>query len=269
MAQDNTKDSGYNVYPEVQERIDKAIKRDESNRQYLKEIEELFLENIHTNSVELNDILMEALTSIEKIDDITQKDLQIAVDKQNELFSNTLQTKGDWTEAYNIYMAIYMKGINVVKKRNCPQTAKYMEHAIVPVDKVQTSWKPTTYYHNNDSWAEELAITPDLFDEMFYKFEEQILNAGKTSGTVNGSFAFTTSNSSLDAFASLHKVNYSVTFVKQTSGGYVATLKITDTYDFEWGNYESFEIGFGNNYCVMMQNNRWIRPFTISITAKL
>lgn len=71
----------------------------------------------------------------------------------------------------------------------------------------------------------------------------------------------------MDAVAALHNVDYVVTFMKQSSGGYSAIFKITDTYDFDRSNYDSFEVGFGNNYCLLMQRSRWIRPFNISIVA--
>ncbi|MCF2684378.1 hypothetical protein JQM82_15755 [Faecalicatena contorta] len=94
-----------------------------------------------------------------------------------------------------------------------------------------------------------------------------MLVPNKSSGTISGSFAYTTSNSSLDAYTALHNVDYSATFTKKSSGGYSVAFKITDTYDFDWGNYDNFAIGFGNNYCAAMQSNGWIKPFRIVITA--
>lgn len=99
------------------------------------------------------------------------------------------------------------------------------------------------------------------------KFENEILATGKNYGVVSGSFAFTSENSSLDAFASLHNVDYSVTFTKQ-SNGYNAAYKMTDTYDFEDNKkaYDNFAINFANNYCHGMQIQGYIKPFNITLT---
>ena len=72
---------------------------------------------------------------------------------------------------------------------------------------------------------------------------------------------------SLDAFASLHNVDYSVTFTKQ-SNGYNAAYKMTDTYDFEDNKkaYDNFAINFANNYCHGMQIQGYIKPFNITLT---
>ena len=164
-------------------------------------------------------------------------------------------------------MGDYRLGMKYVKLKGATHTADYMNHAIVPMDKVYTSWKPSTVYHKSDAWAKFLTQNQAFTNDIYPKFEQKIIVPGKSYGTITGSFAYTTNNSSLDAFAALHKVNYSATFNKLSSGGYSVAFKITDTYDFDWSTYDNFAVGFGNNYCYTMQSNGWIKPFQIVITA--
>lgn len=145
-----------------------------------------------------------------------------------------------------------------------------MTHSIVPLDKVNTNYKPSNIIHSGDSWAKTICLNEDMFLEITEKFEEKILATGKTSGVVSGSFEFTSKNSSLDAFAALHNVDYAVTFTKQ-SNGYKAVYKVTDTYDFakEKDIYDNFAINFANNYCYGMQQSGFIKPFNITLTYTL
>lgn len=255
----------YEVYNDTKQKIDEAIERDPANKDYIDSVINLFKEDIHTNSDDLNELLLETLESVYDLDMVTEEDLKKAEEKQKNMSKNGGQTRGDGSDAYYSCLSTYNAGIQLVKANNCPQTAKYMEHAIVPYDKINSTWKPSTYYHNNDSWANDLVTSEEFFDKVFYQFEEEVL--GKSSGTVKGSFAFTTKNSWKDAYVALHNVNYSVTFTKQSSGGYSAAFKITDTYDFDWAEYNNIAVAFGNNYCLMMQTNRWIRPFSIVINS--
>ena len=257
----------YKIDDKIKEKIVKAIERDPANKDYIDSVIDLFKEDMHTNSNDLNELLLEALESIYELDIITKEDLKKAEEEQKNIYENEIKTRGDGSDAYYSCLSTYNAGIQIVKLNKCPQTAKYMEHAIVPYDKINSTWKPSTYYHNNDSWANNLVTSEEFFDKVFCQFEEDILVLNKSFGTVKGTFAFTTKNSWKDAYVALHKVNYSVTFTKQSSGGYSAAFKITDTYDFEWSNYDSIAVGLGNNYCVMMQNNRWIRPFSIVINS--
>lgn len=81
-------------------------------------------------------------------------------------------------------------------------------------------------------------------------------------------YEFTKDNSCLDAFAQLHDVDYSATFVKNPNDpySYSASFYISDTYDFEWSNYDNFAISFGNNYAASAQNLGIIAPFKIYCT---
>ena len=72
-----------------------------------------------------------------------------------------------------------------------------------------------------------------------------------------------------DRFAALHNVDYSVIFTRKGDGTYSALYKLSDVYDFDWSGYDNFEIGFANNYCYMMQEMNWIKPFPIDIFLSL
>ena len=89
---------------------------------------------------------------------------------------------------------------------------------------------------------------------------------GEKEGTVEGSFAYIREISSLDAFTSLHNVDYIVTFTQFTNR-YNVTYAISDVFDFDWNNYDNFAVDFGNNYCYAMQIHGYIRPFQITITV--
>lgn len=262
-ASDNT----YNIDEAVQQKINTLIEVDSSNEFYFTTIIEDFYENVHTNSYELNQMLLSAIDSLEELEVLMKYEKQEIVEEQEQLKNNAMKERAAWEDLYASGMGDYLLGVAIVRNKGCTNTADYMEHAIVPMDKVFTTWEPTNVYHNNDTWAKELTQNQYFTDTIFPQFEEEILETGKSYGTITGSFAYTSANSSLDAFAALHNVNYSVTFTEKSSGGYSVAYKITDVYDFAWGNYDSFAIGFGNNYCYAMQSNGWIKPFDIIITA--
>lgn len=255
----------FEINQENQERIAQAISRDVANEQYISEVIRLFEKDIHSNSEELNNMLSEVIDELEMFDEASENKMQQAINEQNELIQNTPQTRGDWTDSYYGYLAGYMSGIQIVRSAGCPRTADYMEHAIVPVDKVHSTWTPSAKYHNNDSWATFLCTSTELYYEVFERFEQEILPSNTNYGVLTGSHAFTTSGASLDAYVGLHNVSYIVTFTKK-SNGYSVTYKLSDEYDFEWNRYNNIAVGFGNNYCAVMQSCGYIRPFPITIT---
>lgn len=111
-----------------------------------------------------------------------------------------------------------------------------MMHAIVPEG---SEISPSDVYDTNTEWAQFLVYDCyDLYGEIIEKLDEKIFVEGENSGTVDGSFGYTTQNSSLDAHAALLNVDYIVTFTKvdESDGGngYNITYLISDTFDFEW-----------------------------------
>lgn len=76
------------------------------------------------------------------------------------------------------------------------------------------------------------------------------------SKIIDGTYAFDSNNSSLDAYLQLHNVNYSVTFMKNPDDpySYRASMYISDIYDFEWSKYDNVIVDFANNYAKALQD---------------
>lgn len=176
-------------------------------------------------------------------------------------------------------------GIEIIKKRGCPHTAAYLEHAIVPWESISDkNYNPTDITHNNDEWAGTVVNSPTLFSQIEEAFYQEILLQGKNYGTISKTGVYAVEqnewnnsylsqkeqNERLDIFASLAHVNYTAMFTKNEgeNSGYHAIVYISDTYDFEEmdsDTYDNFEIEFGNNYCYLAQLYGYIMPFKINI----
>lgn len=245
------------IYSSTQYAIDQAVAENKVEQEYLDDIIELFNNEIHTNSEDLNILLMDALNQSILMNEKTDDELELAQKAMDEIQEqkNDSDIRGIAPMA-STAENLYIMGASLVANKGCPQTAAYMLHA--------KQANPPTYYNKNDEWAKKCALNGELFLKIEPQFQKQILETGKDYGTVSGTFAFTIDNSSLDQYTALHNVNYSVTFKKQ-SNGYSAVYNITDVYDFDWGKYDNFEVGFGNNYCYAMQVLGLINPFKISI----
>ena len=236
-------------------------------KSYFYNIVEMYFDNGHTDLAELNSAIQDAANQVSYICEKTDVEYeQIFSEYQANVTSNAEEKANI---LYGPAIAAYNVGISIVRGRNCPQTAKSMEHAIVPEASVGTGWKPGRLFYNNDEWSRFLITTQALFQKIDGQLQHE-LESGKDVITVNGSHEFTRENSSLDAFAQLHNVNYSITFVKRPDGvGYVGNYLISDIYDFAWGNYDNFEVGFANNYCKAVQDAGFIAPYPISIAGEL
>ncbi len=236
-------------------------------KSYFYDIVEMYFENGHTDLDELNSAIQDAANQVCYTCEKTDIEYEQAFSEYQANVTSSAEEKAN--TAYDSAMTIYIVGISKVRNRNCPQTAKSMEHAIVPKASVGTGWKPGRLFYNNDGWSRFLITTQALFQKIEGQFQHE-LNSGKDVITVNGSHEFTSENSSLDALAQLHEVDYSITFVKTSDGvGYVGNYLISDVYDFAWGNYNNFELGFGNNYCKAVQDAGFIAPYPISIAGRL
>lgn len=227
---------------------------------YINNSIKMFEEEIHTNNNEFNEFLNETVDAAMYVHEQQQKEIELA--EEEDKISGQEQTVRP-LGAEDIAYAAYDQGIKIVKSKGCTQTAKYMEHARDIVGQSGNGH----YYHNYDSWAKKCATNQELFYKVTNQFENEVMANGKDWGIVSGDFAYTTKNSSLDQYTALHNVHYAVTF-KKTSVGYTAEYDIGDTYDFDWGAYDNFAIGFGNNYCVAMQNLGLIKRFGIDIYWK-
>lgn len=236
-------------------------------KSYFYDIVEMYFENDHTDLDALNSAIQDAANQVCYTCEKTDIEYEQAFSEYQANVTSSAEEKTNTT--YDSAMTMYIAGISIVRNRNCPQTAKSMEHAIVPKASVGTGWKPGRLFYNNDGWSRFLITTQALFQKIEGQFQKE-LESGKDVITVNGSHEFTSENSSLDAFAQLHGVDYSITFVKTPDGvGYVGNYLISDVYDFAWGNYDNFEIGFANNYCKAVQDAGFIAPYPISIAGRL
>ncbi len=76
--------------------------------------------------------------------------------------------------------------IEIIKKRECPHTAAYLEHAIVPWESISDeNYKPADITHNNDEWAGTVVNSPTLFSQIEEAFYQEILLQGKNYGTIS------------------------------------------------------------------------------------
>lgn len=247
----------FEIYDTTQDEIQAAIEQGSIEEEYLVGVIDLFNANVHTSSEDLNQLLLESLRQAIDMNSVTDKELQAAREKADLLVTASQEANEyNLNSRTNTVETTYLAGVALVANRGCTQTANYMLHA------KQAS--PPTYYSRNDAWAKSCALNYALFQKIEPQFQNQILATGKSYGTVSGTYAYTTSNSTLDQYTALHNVNYSVTF-SQKSNGYSAVYNITDVYDFDWSGYDNFAVGFGNNYCYAMQQLGLINPFKISI----
>lgn len=228
-------------------------------------LSELKESTIATDIESVNELIrdtIEQLCNFKQQGDIEYK--SVLENHEKQVAAHKTKSKSVKNEAYDILLGNYTMGTYIVENAGCPNAARYMRHAVVPEGLDMT---PSTLYDTNTDWAEFLVYDCyDFYGQVFSQFEEEILGMGEESGTVTGSFAYTSENSSLDALASLHAVDYIVTFI-QADNGYNVIYAINDTFDFDWNEYENFAIDFANNYCYAMQINGYIKPFQIIITV--
>lgn len=127
----------FEVNSDIKEQIEKAIYEHDVDPNYFKQIVNLFENNIHTNSEDLNDLLQGAIDDSIHINETVNNEL---LGVQNELEkSGEKENKSVVQTARN---AFHM-GIAKVLERGCTQTANYMMHA------EQGNGK--TYQSNNDA----------------------------------------------------------------------------------------------------------------------
>lgn len=246
--------------------INQAVEQYGVEQSYIDGVIELFQEVVNTNSEELNEMVLDALSSAismkqkinSELEDVKQE-LAIQATTNNETHIQPASIINP-TPA-DLARIAYLDGVALVAAADCPQTAKYMLNAMAPI--------PFNLVHEDDEWAQSCIYNQSFTDKIFPQFEMEILAQGKSYGTIEGSFTYTTANSSRDHHMALHNVSYTVTFALASDGnGYSVVFNISDVYDFDWTNYDNIAVGFGNNYCVAMQLLGLIQPFTISIIGR-
>ena len=248
-------ESSFNIFTETQNKIDELLEENQTAFDFIHDSIVMFETDVHTTDEEFNQFLLEVVDGAAYAYDEQEVDF-IEAQEQNQEIQKAPKTRTSITGAEIAYMA----GISLVQSKGCDQTADYMLYA----RNVVSQGLSKQYYHKYDSWAKSCATNRDFIYHITPQFEEEIASKGKVAGCVRGSFAYTEKNSDLDHFAALHNVNYAVTFTLGNNG-YTEAYTITDVYDFDWTNYDNFQIGFANNYCYMMQELGLIEPFNITI----
>lgn len=248
-----------NISEENNALINKAIILDSENKTYIDSIIDSYIIEEGSTLESYNEMINEAVISLIANNEETNKKLEELNEELKE--ATKLPQKSQESRAVvdpiTLARLAYDAGVLIVKNKPAPMTASYMNHA-----KVASifSANPPNVVHNNDAWAKKVATDDGLNGSLNERFFNEIY--GKQSGTLKGVYLF---NYGDPAYALAH-ATYSVTFVRQSNGGYKATFKITDYYDFDYSNYDDFAVGFGNNYCLAMQTLGLIKPFNISIS---
>lgn len=254
VTEENVK-TVFTISAENQELIAQAIQIDNSNEEYINSIIDSYNVEAESTEEEYNSMIEQAVNSLLYSNDEYNKESNGLI-PDNESSDNKRQSRMDPITAARL---AYTAGILIVSKKPAPNTAMYMNHAIVAGP---WSANPPNKVHSNDAWSKQVALDNGLNGALNGRFFNEVY--GKQSHTLNGSYEFKHG----DPAYALGKVAYSVTFVRQSNGGYKTTYRITDKYDFAIGNYNNISVGFGNNYCFAMQTLGLIKPFNISITYK-
>ena len=255
---------GPQLYYSTTTAIKHAVEEYGVEQSYIDGVIDIFYQDVNTTSEELNEMVMNAVNSAinleQKMDDELEKAKQALETQASENNNADIQTAGTLSAA-DLARIAYLEGVALVAAAGCSQTATYMLNAMSPITINVT--------HDDDEWAQSCIYNQAFTDKIYPQFELEILAKGKSYGTIEGSFTYTTENSSLDHHMALHNVSYSVTFALASDGnGYSVVFTVSDVYDFDWTNYDSIAVGFGNNYCVAMQFLGLIQPFTITIVGR-
>lgn len=114
------KEKDFIISEEIQSEINRLQKEDPSNKDYIDSVIENFYNDINTNSDDLNQLLIGAIDSLEKLQLSSDQSYSEAIKAQEELIRNNAQTKAAWQDLYISAMKDYTIGISVVKKRGVP-----------------------------------------------------------------------------------------------------------------------------------------------------
>ena len=155
----------------------------------------------------MNNILVETAESIQKVHKQSQIELENAYNKYVDIDNSHKDSATYNIFAYNAAVGTFQAGANLIRGRGCSHTAESMEHAIVPYEKIGTSWAPSTLRYSDDSWAQALFTRTGLWSEIERRFQGEVLPSMPPSKIIDGTYAFDSNNSSLDAYLQLHNVN--------------------------------------------------------------
>ena len=258
----------FEIYLETQAKIDEAVAMNENNANYINESIELFESSPGMTAERLNQLIVEAADSAMDLDITTQEKKEAAEEALEAMIEKKDPRKRDGIEDgdYNMALSAYKAGILIIKGLKCPQTAIYMNHAIVPVDKIKNAdYKIDDVYHHNDEWSQELISNSNFQDKVLAEIKAD----GKTEGVLDkNGFIYDTDTvgATMDQHFSLHEVDYTVSY-KKTVRGYSVKYKITDVFDYKFDTFDSKIVEFANNYCAAMLLTGGIKSYAIEINA--
>ncbi|MDR2833437.1 MAG: hypothetical protein LBV67_06965 [Streptococcaceae bacterium] len=261
-------ESPFPISVENKELIENLSKSEPANRDYIISSIKVYGDATSPEDTQqnFNIYLKEVLVELKNFDASQNELLDNAINKGLEDFS-----KSRVITPYPTAVALYRTGIAIVDRVGHWQTANYMRHAIVPADKLFTSYTPSTYYNNNDTWA-RMVDSEELMKSYYARLKAEAFQGGKTSGSFSGWYTFTSGH----LRTALQGVSYTVSYKKQANGNYFTSVKVTDIFDFEWelkGYNNSFAVGFavgfGNNYCFAVQSIGAIKPYKIEIVRSI
>ena len=258
-------ENNVSISPETNEMLKEVVEDCDVEDDYFSHIIDSYVEYGYADTEELNNILVETAESIQKGHNKSQIELENAYNKYADVANLQKDSTTYNILAYNAAVGTFQAGANLIRGRGCSHTAESMEHAIVPYEKIGTSWAPSTLRYSDDSWAQALFTRTGLWSEIERRFQGEVLPSMPPSKIIDGTYAFDSNNSSLDAYLQLHNVNYSVTFMKNPDDpySYRASMYISDIYDFEWSKYDNVIVDFANNYAKALQDMGAIEPYQI------
>lgn len=250
------------ISSETQNAINATIQNCAVDNDYYDHIIDTYYGYGYSDSEELNQILIETANSINKVYNQSNFDFQNTVTEYNS--TSVRQIPVDKI-VYDSAVSTFRAGAALARTAGCPHTADSMEHAIVPYASIGTGWTPSVMRYSNDSWAQTLFVRTGLWSEIEGRFQLEVLPDMPLHKIITGSYNFTSSNSSLDAYLQLHSVNYSVTFIKNPDDpySYSSNMYISDIYDFDWSGYDNIVVGFANNYAYALQQMGALAPYQI------
>lgn len=276
---------GFGIKVEAQERydisennhnlIEELTSVEPANSDYINHTIDMYYEvpSENDSSEDFNSFLSSVLVELKNYDNSQDEKLESELEVANENIDLSLDSELPQRNSrallatpYDLALGAYAAGIKLVEQKGHWQTANYMRRAVVPANKVGTSYTPATYYNTNDTWA-RMVDSEDLMRSYYGRLKAEAFRGGRASGSFSGTHTFTSGH----LLTALRGVSYTVSYKRQANGNYYTSVKVTDIFDFAWepNGYNNFAVGFGNNYCYAMQSRGYIKPFKIEIVRTM
>ena len=101
----------YKIDPELQQQIESLMEADASNKDYIEAAINNFNKNNKATDADYNTYLKEIIASIQNLQNESDKSLQSAYEKQEELIKNTPSPTASWQDLYTSAIADYRLGM--------------------------------------------------------------------------------------------------------------------------------------------------------------